>query len=112
MDIVGGSLANLAATYVAWKIGRRNIHGAWVIATASEILLITAIVGSYLSYLFQMPLEVGLSGIFLGSFVATGILGFILLLLISRPVITQQLESHGLITYRKTEQKESLLDRR
>ena len=101
VDILGGSAANFLATYIAWKIGRRNIKGAWLVATASEILLVTAIVGSYLSYLFQMPLEVGLTGIFLGSLVATGILGSILLLVISRPMITQQLESRGLTIYRK-----------
>jgi uncharacterized membrane protein len=101
VDIVGGSLANFLATYVAWKIGRRNIRGAWLVATASEILLVAVIVGSYLSYLFQMPLEVGLLGIFLGSLVATGILGSVLLLLISRPIITQQLESRGLTIYRR-----------
>jgi uncharacterized membrane protein len=101
VDILGGSVANFLATYIAWKIGRRNIKGAWLVATASEIFLVTAIVGSYLSYLFQMPVEVGLTGIFLGSFVATGILGFILLLVISRPIITQQLESRGLTIYRK-----------
>jgi uncharacterized membrane protein len=101
VDIVGGSLANFIATYVAWKIGRKNVRGAWFFATASEILLVTVIVGSYLSYLFQIPLEVGLSGIFLGSLVATGVLGSILLLLISRPIITEQLESHGLTVYRR-----------
>jgi uncharacterized membrane protein len=101
VDILGGCLANFLATYTAWKIGRRNVRGAWLVATASEILWVTVIVGSYLSYLFQMPLEVGLSGIFLGSLVATGILGSILLLLISRPVITQQLESRGLTIYRR-----------
>lgn len=101
VDIVGGSLANFIATYLAWKIGRRNVRGAWPFATASEILLVTVIVGSYLSYLFQIPLEVGLSGIFLGSLVATGVLGSILLLLISRPIITQQLESHGLVIYKR-----------
>lgn len=101
VDIVGGSVANFLATYIAWKIGQRCVRGSWLVAIASEILLVTAIVGSYLSYLFQMPLEVGLTGIFLGSLVATGILGFLLLLAISRPVITQQLESRGLTIYRK-----------
>jgi uncharacterized membrane protein len=101
VDIVGGSFANFLATYVAWKIGRRNTRRAWILATASEVLLVTLIVGTYLSYLLQMPLEIGLSGIFMGSLVATGILGSMLLLLISRPIIAQQLESRGLTIYKK-----------
>ena len=101
VDIVGGSFANFVATYLAWRIGRKNVRGAWFFAIVSEILLVTVIVGSYLSYLFQMPLEIGLSGIFLGSLVATGVLGSILLLLISRSGITQQLESRGLTVYRR-----------
>lgn len=101
VDIVGGSIANLLATYAAWKFGQRLVKGSWIMAIASEILLITAIVGSYLSYLFQIPIEIGMSGVLLGSLVSTGILGAVLLLVMSRPVITEQLRSLGLTVYRK-----------
>jgi uncharacterized membrane protein len=101
VDVLGGSAANFLATYIAWRIGRRDVRGGRLVAVASEILLVTAIVGSYLSYLFQIPLEIGLSGVFLGSFVSTGILGSVLFLVISRPFITQQLESRGLTIYRR-----------
>ena len=101
VDIVGGSVANFLATYTAWKIGRRRSKGSWLVAVAMEILVVTVIVGSYLSYLFQMPLEIGLLGILLGSFVAIGLLGYALLLMLSRPIVTNQLKSHGLTVYRK-----------
>jgi len=101
LDVVGGSVANLLATYAAWKIGQRQIKGSWLVAVAMEILVVTVIVGSYLSYLFQMPLEIGLIGILLGSFVAIGLLGYLLLLVLSRPIIANQLKSYGLTVYRK-----------
>jgi uncharacterized membrane protein len=101
VDILGGSAANFLATYIAWRIGRSGVRGGRFVAVGSEVLLVTVIVGSYLSYLFQIPLEIGLSGVFLGSLVSTGILGSVLLLLISRPFITQQLESRGLTIYRR-----------
>jgi uncharacterized membrane protein len=101
VDIVGGSVANFLATYVAWKIGQKHVRGSWIVAIASEIILVAAIVGSYLSYLFEMPIEIGLSGVLLGSCVSIGILGAMLLLVMSRSVITDQLKSRGLIIYRK-----------
>ena len=105
VDIIGGSIANFLATYTAWRIGQRTIRGSWLAAVATEILVVTLIVGSYLSYLFQMPLELGLLGILIGSFVASGLLGGFLLLVVSRPAITRQLESRGLTIYkRKAEQ--------
>lgn len=101
VDVVGGSVANFLATYIAWKTGRQRNKGSWLIAVAIEILVVTAIVGTYLSYLFQMPLEIGVLGVLLGSFVAIGLLGYSLLLVLSRPVITSQLKSYGLTVYQK-----------
>jgi len=101
VDVVGGSVANFLATYAAWKIGQKQIKGSWLIAVAVEILLITVIVGSYLSYLFQTPLEIGLLGVLLGSVVAIGLLGYPLLLVLSRPIITNQLRTYGLTVYQR-----------
>jgi cobalamin biosynthesis protein CobD/CbiB len=67
-----------------------------MVAVIVQVLVITTIVGSYLSYLFQMPLEVALLGILLGSFVAIALLGYGL-----RTNVTKLLESHGLTIYRK-----------
>lgn len=101
VDVIGGSAANFLATYAAWKIGQIKMRGCWVVAVIVQVLVITTIVGSYLSYLFQMPLEVALLGILLGSFVAIALLGYGLLLVLSRTNVTKLLESHGLTIYRK-----------
>jgi multisubunit Na+/H+ antiporter MnhC subunit len=77
------------------------MRGCWVVAVIVQVLVITTIVGSYLSYLFQMPLGVGLLGVLLGSFVAIALLGYGLLLVLSRTNVTKLLESHGLTIYRK-----------
>jgi len=97
IDVVGGSVANLVATYAAWRIGQGRFRGSRALAVGTEIVVVSLIVGSYLSYLFQMPLEVGVLGVLLGSLVATGALGYALLLAISRPAIARQLRSFGLI---------------
>ncbi len=78
VDIVGGAAANFVACTLAWYFGRGNIvrrlMGCFV-----ETAVVTAIVGSYLPMIFNVPLEIGLFGIFVGSIVAINILGFALL---------------------------------
>ncbi|MEM2117956.1 MAG: QueT transporter family protein [Candidatus Bathyarchaeia archaeon] len=78
VDIIGGTIANFVACALAWYIGRggfaRRFLGALV-----ETVVITAIVGGYLALLFEVPVEIGLLGIFIGSLVAINILGFALL---------------------------------
>ena len=75
IDIVGGATANFVACILAWYIGRgrfaRRLLGSFV-----ETAAITAIVGGYLSLIFDVPVELGLFGIFVGSIVAINILGF------------------------------------
>jgi len=83
VDIIGGAIANFIATYLAWKISM-NRKRSWKLAgVALEVAVITLIVGSYLSLLFNMPLEVGWLGVFLGSVIAIGVLGTILLFALS-----------------------------
>jgi len=101
VDVIGGSAANLVATYAAWRIGRRGGRSSWLVAVVTEILIVTVIVGGYLSYLFEMPLEIGLLGVLLGSFVAIGLLGYPLLIGLSRPTIANQLRACGLTVYSK-----------
>ncbi len=78
VDIIGGTVANFVACTLAWYIGRdgfaRRFLGSFV-----ETAVITAIVGGYLALIFEVPVEVGLLGIFVGSIVAINILGFALL---------------------------------
>src|SRR5436309_11473129 len=60
LDIVGGSLVNLLAGFLAWKIGQRswriwNRNASWFIATVIETALISLVVGGYLSFVFSIP---------------------------------------------------------
>jgi uncharacterized membrane protein len=93
IDIKGGAVANLLATFVAWKIshGRRRLNAFAGILL--EIVIVTLIVGTYLSFLIGMPLVVGLFGIFMGSVIAIGILGGTLFLALSSPRVTSTFRS-------------------
>ena len=88
---------------LGWKIGNRSVKGSWIFAIGIEVLTVTLIVGSYLSYLFGMPLAIGLLGVLTGSLIAIGILGYLLLTAISRPFIVRALRSFGLELYMKDE---------
>jgi uncharacterized membrane protein len=84
VDIVGGAVANLVATYLAWQIGNRRFRGAWLAGTTAEVLAITVIVGTYLSFLLQIPVWVSLFGVFVGEVIAVSIAGYLLLKGVSR----------------------------
>ena len=77
IDVVGGTVANFLACTLAWYVGRgdfvRRFLGSFV-----ETLVITGIVGGYLWLIFDVPIEFGLFGIFVGSIVSINILGFAL----------------------------------
>lgn len=110
VDIVGGSIANLVAGYVAWRItlnrGRR-----WVLLAAGlQVLIITLIVGTYLSYLFAIPLQIGWLGVMLGSIVAIGFLGSILLFALSDERIASIPERYGVAVYRSQTNKRKMYD--
>ena len=67
LDIVGGSLVNLLAGFLAWKIGQRswriwNRNASWFIATVIETALISLVVGGYLSFVFSIPLDLSILG--------------------------------------------------
>ena len=84
IDIIGGSIANLIATTIAWKIGSMKIKGAWIIAVISEIVIITIIVGAYISILFNVPIIISFIQIGIGSIISIGICGTITLLAVLR----------------------------
>ena len=79
IDIVGGALANLIATFLAWQIGKRKFGGAWLVATLCEVLVITFVVGSYLSFLLAIPIWLGWTGVLVGEVIAVAIGGYLLL---------------------------------
>jgi len=96
VDMIGGAFANFLATLIAWKFvawkGKR-----WIpVGVCVEILVVTLVVGTYLSYLLAIPLTLSWLGILLGSMAAIGVLGSVLLYALSRRNIATLLESHGL----------------
>jgi len=84
IDIVGGTIANLLAAYVGWKIGTRKFRGAKFAATVAQNLIVSSVVGSYLAMIFSVPLEVGFLGILLGSTISMNVIGYILTLAIEK----------------------------
>lgn len=79
IDVIGGSVANFIASYTAWIIGRKNFKGSWIIAILVENLIITLIVGTYISYLLTLPIVIGWFGIFIGSLISMNFGGYLLL---------------------------------
>ncbi len=78
VDVFGGAIANFVACVLAWFIGRGGIIRRFL-ACLIETLIITVIVGGYLSLIFEVPVEVSLLGVLVGSLIAINILGFMLL---------------------------------
>jgi uncharacterized membrane protein len=76
IDIVGGATANLLACTLAWYIGRKGRLIHRFIGSVTETVVVTLIVGGYLSLLFQVPLEFGLLGVLIGSIIAINAIGF------------------------------------
>ena len=102
VDVVLGSLANLLAATLAWKIAERGwtVRGAkasWILAVNSETLIIALIVGSYLGWLLSIPLLISIGGILAGSILAISVGGYILLRILSRPRMLDSLRSTGLV---------------
>jgi len=96
VDIIGGPVANLVAGYVAWRVAINGHKSRIALAIGLQILVVSLIVGTYLSYLFAMPLEVGLFGVMLGSIVAIGFLGSLVLHALSTERIVMVLRCHGI----------------
>jgi uncharacterized membrane protein len=99
VDIIGGSFANFVATYAAWRVARNRTKTWALLGMAVEIVVITLIVGTYLSYLFGMPLEAGWLGVLLGSIAAVGILGSLLYFALSTERVLALLRPYGLGLY-------------
>jgi uncharacterized membrane protein len=96
IDMVGGAIANFLATLLAWRVARQRERGWVFVGIGVEVVVVTLVVGSYLSYLFGMPLVIGLLGIFLGSVTAIGIIGSILFFAFSTDRVIAMLRHYGL----------------
>jgi uncharacterized membrane protein len=87
IDIVGGPTANFLAAALAWAVTRRSFRGSWALAVTLEIVLISAIVGTYIVLLGAAPGVPAWVGWleFLGSeIVPIGIVGYPLLKAVDR----------------------------
>ena len=85
IDIIGGTVANFIATFVAWKICGSN-KVPFIVGIGCQIVIVSMIVGVYISYLFGLPLIVGITDLFIGTFLAVGILGALLVVIIKNRV--------------------------
>jgi uncharacterized membrane protein len=94
IDIVGGSVANFIACILAWLVGSKNIVQRFE-ACLVETATITIIVGGYLALIFNVPVELGLFGIFIGSIIAINILGFAILEAMHRSGIGKRYAERG-----------------
>jgi uncharacterized membrane protein len=104
VDIVGGSLVNLVAGFLAWRIGQydwrvRKWNASWFSATVVETALISVVVGGYLSIIFSTPLVGQILLILAGEIIAINIGGFALLNVIARSRSLDLFRSWGLRIY-------------
>ena len=76
VDIIGGSLANFIACGLAFYIGRKGKVINRVLGSISQTIIITIIVGGYLWFIFEVPIEFSILGILVGSLIAINFLGF------------------------------------
>jgi len=103
IDIVFGSIANLIATYVIFALRKRRLLGC-----ALGSMIIGLIVGGYL-WLFVPAPEIGgfflpawaamIISITISSLVVVAVVGYMLLLAISRPSVIESIKSKGLKIY-------------
>ena len=81
--MIGGALANFVATFLMWKMRKIKLFNSIDLSNILIILcgnlIITIIVGSYLSFLLFIPLDVTIIGVFFGSLISMNIIGYILL---------------------------------
>ena len=76
LDVIGGAIANFLACTFAYYFAKRIGIIYRFIASIIETVVIALIVGGYLSIIFDVPIEISLSGVFGGSIVAINLIGF------------------------------------
>jgi uncharacterized membrane protein len=86
-EITLGSLANLVASMLAWRISKWQAipkSVSQLLGCLAATLAVTIIVGTYLAVLTEMELWVWWLFIGVGSLISIGILGYILVQIMSR----------------------------
>ena len=84
LDIIGGGMANLIAGYWGWRVGQMNFKGSWLIGSSLETIIVSSVVGSYLSILFTVPFMLSFLGVLIGSIISINGIGYLLLKTLSR----------------------------
>lgn len=87
IDITFGSIANLIASLLAWRIGRWKAiakNASEFLGCLAATLAVTIIVGTYLAVLTGMELWVWWLGIGIGSLVSINIFGYALVQIMKR----------------------------
>ncbi|NHV96431.1 MAG: QueT transporter family protein [Thaumarchaeota archaeon] len=84
VDILGGTAANFVASYVAMKIAETHFRGSWLLGCASANVIVSVIVGGYITWLAQIPLdsplwEIPIVSVLIGSTVSINIVGYLVL---------------------------------
>lgn len=90
VDILGGSVANFVACTLAWHIARKRKFAQRMLGSLVETIVITSVVGGYLSLIFQVPIELGLVGVLIGSIIAVNLIGFPIQELIRRNALIKK----------------------
>lgn len=83
VDVVGGTIANFAASYLAMRVAQLRFKGSWLIGCTSANILVSLIVGGYLTWLAQIPLdspmwEMPIVGLLIGSTISINLIGYVL----------------------------------
>ena len=76
IDIIGGSTANFIAGTLAWYLARKKGVSYRLMGSLVETITITLIVGGYLWLIFDLPVEISIVGLLVGSIIAINVIGF------------------------------------
>ncbi|RZN61993.1 MAG: hypothetical protein DSO07_12450 [Thermoproteota archaeon] len=78
VDVIGGSIANLMAGLIGYIAGRGRGKLGRFFATVLQTAVVSIIVGTYLSFLLGVRLEISITGVLIGSLISINIMGFML----------------------------------
>lgn len=95
VDIIGGTAANLISSTLAWYIARKSEAARRFLGSVVETLIVTLIVGGYLSLIFEVPMEIGFFGVLIGSIIAINIIGYPIQEVIQRSVAIKEYANYG-----------------